>query len=236
LVQLQRIKPHWLGEPTIVAASGPSLTGEVVHRCRMARWERSWRVLTVNDACRAMPWADALYAADEQWWRARNAAETFAGVCFTCKQLGAESLMVDKGEDFLRAFPSVQLIPARPGGNFSVDPDCIHYGEPEHSGFQAINLAILFGARFIVLVGFDGRWVENRSHFFGDHPNTLRQISDEECRRVAKAYDHVNSPVPIWNATPESAITRFPLVTLDDALSDNSRLHRDRAESDARPD
>jgi hypothetical protein len=233
---LPRISQCWLGEPVIVAASGPSLTPEAIHRCRMARWERSWRVLTVNDAYRAMPWADALYAADEQWWRAHNGArELTDGDRFTCKLLGPPGLYTDKGEDFVAAFPNVQLVPTRPGDHFSLDPGCIHYGEPEHSGFQAINLAILFGARFIVLIGFDCRWIEGHTHFFGDHPSNLRQASDEMYHAMAHAYDHVNPPVAIWNATPDSAITRFPMVSLEEALSDNSRLRRDRPIADTRP-
>ena len=43
----------------------------------------------------------------------------------------------------------------------------------KNSGYAATHLAAQLGARTIVLVGFDFRAVDGRSHFFGDHPLEL---------------------------------------------------------------
>ena len=55
----------------------------------------------------------------------------------------------------------LQLIDGADEQGFSTTPGLIHYGA--NSGFQAVNLAIQFGARYIVLIGFDMREVNGRN-------------------------------------------------------------------------
>jgi hypothetical protein len=100
---------------------------------------------------------------------------------------------------------------------FSYDQRQIHYGQ--NSGFQAINLAILFGARRIVLVGFDMRNIGNKRHFFGDHPKELRNTDPSGfVRNFDRAARNLPVDVHIINATPDSALKCFPSVALDKAL------------------
>jgi len=82
-----------------------------------------------------------------------------------------------------------------------------------------------------VLVGFDMRQVGGRAHFFGDHPEGLRNNTD--FRGFITAFRQAQAPVPIVNATPGSALDCYPMVTLEEALADDS-VHRDGAESNAR--
>lgn len=220
-------------DPVIVAASGPSLTAEVIHRVRMTRWLGHWRVVTVNDASKVMPWADAIYAADKGWWQFYNGMPDFEGQRYCCVQRAHDG--DEDATEFAQQFPNVWLVAARPGTDFSRDPARIHFGDPENSGFQAVNLAILLGASRIVLVGFDGRVVAGKSHFFGEHPPGLnRQINAAHAyRHMAHSFDTVAPAVPIVNATPESAITRFPTMTLDEALTWDGRVHRHGPVADA---
>lgn len=44
----------------------------------------------------------------------------------------------------------------------------LHFGG--NSGYQAVNLAFLFGATRIVLLGFDMQRTDGKVHFFGIHP------------------------------------------------------------------
>ena len=46
--------------------------------------------------------------------------------------------------------------------------DRVHFGG--NSGFQAINLAFLWGATRIILLGFDCKAVAGKDHWFGQHP------------------------------------------------------------------
>jgi hypothetical protein len=109
---------------------------------------------------------------------------------------------------------------------FSHIPARIHYGNC--SGFQAINLAILFGATRIILVGFDMRVVNGQRHFFGDHPAPLGNACQYE--HFLPAFEAAARTLPrhisIVNCTPGSALKCFPMASLDAALSDRSALRK----------
>jgi hypothetical protein len=198
---------RWSGR-CIIAASGPSLTEDVAALCR------GERVIAVNDAYRLLPYADVLYACDSAWWDLhRSGPIGWVGERWTSHGLSPKNdkraiadslgLHVIAGED-------------RPG--FSRDPARIHYAS--NSGFQAVNLAILFGADPIILVGFDMRAVDRKSHFFGEHKAPLRGNAQfgQWCAKFAKAAEMLGNSPRIVNCTPQSALTCFPMMPLPDAL------------------
>ena len=232
---LPRISPEWLDEPVIVAASGPSLTASCARECRLARWLHGWRVLAVNDACKALPWADAMYAADISWWRTHEGAKGFNGIKYTSHS-DASSQFCDDKTELIREFKDLHLVNAHPGKDFSTNQQYINYGEQAHSGFQAVNLALLLGAKCVVLVGFDYRFIDGKSHFFGDHPYGLSQFEESKFRELACAFN--TAPCSkIVNATPGSRITAYPQVSLDDALCiRDGMLHRHRPIADTSAD
>lgn len=202
------IDRRWPGATVIVAAPGPSLTPEVAAECR------GQRVVAVQDAYRLMPWADVLYGCDRRWWELHGGAPDFQG------ERWASHGTTSNNNVEIAAKYDIRLVAGESGNTFSRDPAVIHYGS--NSGFQAVNLALLFGAFRIVLVGFDMRIVDGKRHFFGDHPKPLTNtphygpfVSAFE-RAARKMPPHVE----ILNATPDSALTCFPKVTLDEALAD----------------
>ena len=220
MVEVHRIKPDW-NCPVVVAATGPSLTADVAAKVRRARWpEERIRVVAVNDAYRLLPYADILYACDERWWRfhIESVAKMFHGERWTTHEEKSES-------NNKRAIPPEWGIKAVAGAGqpgFSTDGAVVHYGS--NSGFQAVNLAILKGATRVILVGFDMR---GKGHFFGDHPEPLHNRTNysdfvREFRAAAR-----RCTVPILNATPGSGLDCWPIVTLEEALADDSvRGHR----------
>lgn len=228
MAELERINPDWKGEPCIVAAPGPSLTEEVAQKCRMKRWLEGWRIVVVQDAYRLMPFADAMYGCDDRWWNLHGDCAGFQGEKWSTHEMdGNDKLgIADKY--------GVRLVAGDHGDDFSTDPTRINYGW--NSGFQGLNLALLKGCTRIVLVGFDMRSVGGKSHFFGDHPPKLRagrQDNDYErfAPRFAFAAKSLKKDIRIVNATPGSALTCFKMMSLDDALKNDS-LHRDRPEPD----
>jgi hypothetical protein len=239
VVALQRISPDWTGEPCIVAASGPSLTPDIAQKVRFARWLNGWRVVVVNDAYKALPTADALYAADNGWWDVHGKCEGFTGQRWSTHEEDPNPREIhgnDKRDLSIRC--GINLVRGLDGDEFSFDPTLIRYGS--NSGFQAINLALLFGCTRIVLVGFDMRHVNGQAHFFGNHPKPLGQLKDGEyerfCIRFERAAKKLPAHVSIVNATPGSALTCFPMMSLDDALRlpwEDGRVHCDRTESHA---
>lgn len=207
-MKLATADPRWTGETVVVAATGPSLTADVAAACYRAR------VLAVNDAWRLLPWAEVLYSCDAAWWKVHNGCPDFAGERWTSHSPQLNNKAADE------ALPGYRLniIAGKSGDTFSGDPACLHYGN--NSGFQGIGLAILFGARRIVLVGFDMR-VGDRRHFFGSHPPPLRNSLDYELLipSFAHAAKHLPAGVEILNATPGSALTCFPMKPLAGALA-----------------
>lgn len=98
-----------------------------------------------------------------------------------------------------------------------------YIGAGGNSGFQAINLAVQLGARRIVLVGFDMR-VDNGVHWHGEHRTELgnpgldnvikwRRILDEA------AGDLAGMGIEIINASACSALTAYPIMSLEKALN-----------------
>jgi hypothetical protein len=88
------------------------------------------------------------------------------------------------------------------------------------SGHSAACLAAIMGARRIVLVGFEGQFIDGRSHGHDDY-----RVSDALVftarflpgwKGLAPAFERLG--VELVNATPRSAIAEFPFVSLSEAL------------------
>jgi hypothetical protein len=234
----QKINPVWTGEPCLVVASGPSLTAEVVHKVRMTRWLKQWRAIVVNDVYKLLPRADVLYAADNGWWNLHGKCEGFHGEKWSTHETDPNPGIIH-GNDKRKIAEEygINLVRGLDGDEFSFDPSVIRYGS--NSGFQAVNLALLFGATRIVLVGFDMRHVGGKAHFFGDHPAPLGRLKTGEyerfCVRFERAAKKLPKHISIVNATPNSALKCFPMMSLEDAVREDvprqdDRLHCDGSE------
>lgn len=108
-----------------------------------------------------------------------------------------------------------KYIEGRWGDGLSTDRSYIHYGHS--SGYQALNLALHYGANEIYLCGYDMRY-EGRRHYFdglsgedGEYPERLRKYSTFD--GLIKQYEtipRVNPDLKIFNCTKDSALTCFP--------------------------
>lgn len=190
----------WPGQTIVCIATGPSLTAADVDWCR----DRA-RVIAINDAYRLAPWADALYACDAKWWRWHQGAPGFAGPKFGLRRnddvFPVDVTVLDNtGEDGLESHPSG----LRTGRN---------------SGYQAINLAVLFGAARILLLGYDMARKDGKAHWFGNHPDhqdSPYHTFIEKFNAVAPVLHALG--VEVLNCSRESALTCFPRVPLTEAL------------------
>lgn len=91
-----------------------------------------------------------------------------------------------------------------------------------HSGFHAINLAVQFGARRIVLVGFDMR-VDNGAHWHPHAEGTARRIDAKVMNECRAALDECatqleSAGVEVLNASAISALTAYKKVGLREAI------------------
>lgn len=217
-MQLVTAEARWAGRRCFVAASGPSLTEEVFAALG------GELVLAVNDAYRLLPHAAVLYACDAAWWDLHKGVPNFTGERWTSHGLAPKN---DKrhiaGKYQLHVIAGLE----QPG--FSRKSSVIHYGN--NSGFQAVNLAILFGADPIILVGFDMREINGKRHFFGNHKAPLgeRMAFSVWIGNFAKAAKMLGPTPRIINATPGSALTCFPRMSLAEVLrhDDSSDMRSD---------
>lgn len=209
------IREGW--ESCIVAATGPSFTAEVAEQCR------GRKVIAVNDAWQRVPFADVLYVCDRQWWDVKwSESNGFRGERWSSQHSGV-SVDDDKVKSGHADKYRLNLVRADYGDGFCFEPGKIHYGH--NAGFQGVNLAIQFGAKHIDLVGFDMRWPDGKSHFFGDHPEPLTNNPDfrtfiQEFNRAAQT---LPAEIDIVNCTPGSALHCFPFGTLNEIDRDRHR-------------
>lgn len=94
----------------------------------------------------------------------------------------------------------------------------IHTGG--NSGYQALNLAYLWGAKRVILMGFDMKRTGGMTHFHGDHQG-LNNPYDGMLSQWVKnfeliARDLAAAGVEVLNATRETALTCFKRIPIAD--------------------
>jgi hypothetical protein len=88
-----------------------------------------------------------------------------------------------------------------------------------------VNLALHYGAKVMLLVGWDMRYSERR-HYFGEYPEPLRHFPKTgpsgELTGLIREMETIKPEdygIEIINCTPDSAMTCFPSLSLSDALN-----------------
>jgi len=182
--------PDWSGQTVVIAASGPSQNRE---QLELAKGKA--KVIAINETWQLVPWCDALYGCDANWWEIRK--PKYNGLKISGEYTHGCHWANVVGED--RIFLDGEKVGA--GGN---------------SGFQVINLLIYWKPKRIILTGVDC----TGTHWHGEHGNGLRNASPKtqerwiNCFRIAKkALD--NFGIECVNANPNSAVDAFPFTTMD---------------------
>lgn len=221
--------PVWRGETVVILAGGPSLTEQDVQVVAAAHANMAVKCIAVNDTYLLADWADVHYAADLRWhawhWagiakpaigltaeQVRRKWATFAGQ--KCSIENGANVVEDEAVHVLRNAHSTSH-----GYGLSADPRALVTGR--NSGFQALNLAVLAGARRIVLLGFDGKpAADGRSHWFGDHPEPMLNVVYAYFRQAMSAAENdlAAAGVEVLNASPNSAIDSFKRVSIRGVL------------------
>jgi hypothetical protein len=120
-------------------------------------------------------------------------------------------------------YPGVhQIVVARNRNEILTDDPGV-VGDGGNSGFQALNLAVQFGAQKIILVGFDMR-LDRGTHWHGRHPPGLNNPNEHNMVKWRKVLDgsaaHLQAlGVTVINASPLSALTAYPKMTFAEALA-----------------
>lgn len=199
----------WTPEPifdlktVFVLGGGPSLRDLDPDRLR----DRS--IFVTNMSIYLCPWANALFFMDTHWFEANQAAvEAFNGLRIT----SSRQVRRDHPEKIKR----VEFVPS----------DEFTFGTPRlkfsrTSGHAAITLAIAMGAVRVVLLGFDMRLVDGRSHFHDAYGTKDHNVFANDFLANFDGWNEAarRCGVRIINCTPGSALTEFPTGSLDEELA-----------------
>ncbi len=203
--------PDWTERTAVILASGHSLTDAQVEHVLVSPHQP--KVIAVNSTWQKAPAADVIYAGDFMLWKQsiagiRKSAFVKKDALWTCDRSAAERF----GLNWIKGVNRLGL---------SRDLRMIHTNG--NSGAQAINLAYLFGARKILLLGFDMKLGPNgERHHHPDHPAPLVQSQTFDAwlhkfEYLAKELKEAGCEV--INCTTDTALTCFPRSTIEKELT-----------------
>jgi hypothetical protein len=199
----------------IILAGGPSAADTLG---RAASWA-DWPTVCVNDSWRLNQRAAAVYAADRKWWeqRDRPTGLRYVDLC----RLGFSGGLFTSDERAARELELHYIALERKEGLSTTQGLIRTGGQIGNSGAQAMNLAFLWGARRLLLVGFDMCKRGELVHWFGDHPKGLQ--NDPPFERFVKgmgplAADLHREGVEVINCCRWSALPYWPKRELADVL------------------
>jgi len=188
-----------------VVASGPSLTKE---DCELLK-DTGWKIIAVNNSWELVPFADVLFACDTSWWNVhiQKVQSEFKGELWTSSRRAREihpvKFIASEDNPGLNTTGRINL-----GGN---------------SGYQSINLAYVFGAKRILMLGFDCKPdATGKAHWFGQHGKGLSQKQNfskwkERYPKLAKDLDKHN--IETYNLTRDTALSCFKQMSLEEAIN-----------------
>ena len=194
--------PDWTGETVAIVASGPS-TKKVSYGLLKGRV----KTIAIKENHEICPWADMVYGCDLPFWRNCQNLPKFTGLKVAHKSTTdtIKTIRIVEHED--------RLLTAEPG----------LIGSGANSGFHALNMAVQFGAKRILLLGYDMSDTHG-IHWFGRSQGDGRsQPGEWNFKRWRKAFAIASTQlhamgIETLNASPLSSLTCFPIVTVEDAL------------------
>lgn len=206
--------PDWSGQTVVIVGTGPSAkdTGPSAKDAPLDIAKGVARAIVIKGSWKLAPWADALYGIDPGWWIANRGVPDFAGLKVSPSPTAARvyrlaQVKLKARAEILTGETGVLGCGLKTGGG--------------HSGFQAINLAIQFGARKIVLVGFDmtmangARWERNPAGVAKADAGRIEswRVALDGCAEQFTALG-----VDVINVGEASALKAFPKMSLAEAL------------------
>lgn len=200
------VEPIWKGETVFIIGGGPSL--------KNFNWEslRTKKTIAINKAFYAYPHADILYFTDGRFYNwYKDDIDLFKGEKYTITP-GSASVTAD-----------VKILKRGQKLGLSKEKNMLSHGN--NSGYAAINLAYLLGAKRIVLLGYDMTNDGTKSHFHDGYPVNMTSNSTYT-NTFIPAFDSLapllkNSGIQVYNACEWSMLRAFPKISHAQALAFN---------------
>lgn len=130
--------PDWRGESVAIVASGPSMK-----KVDVSVLKDRIHVIAIKRTVELCPWAEVCYGCDAPWWLHENGLPNFHGI------------KLFHGAQAANRWPDLRKVDIDIKANTVLVDKPLRIGNGGNSGFQALNLAIQFGAKDIILLGFD---------------------------------------------------------------------------------
>lgn len=166
-----------------------------------------------------------LYAADYRFW------QTYRDKIFSTFQGEMWSVSEQVREEY-----GTYWIRHGKGQGFTEERDTINGGG--NSGFQAIHLAATFGAKRIILLGFDMQRTDGKFHWHGKHEGGLPNGNGFPGWIKSMGYlakDLKARGVEVINCTRKTALRCFPMVNLHDAFIDSATPGKKEGSAHVKP-
>lgn len=196
----------WEGKTVFLLGGGDSLRTFDLDRLR------GRIVVAINELVKRAPWADALFFLDNGWFdKNRTFIEGFQGEIITHSRVAKRAMG-----------PRVKRV------SLSERPDFPPPGSPvirsgRSSGHVAASLAVARGAARCVLLGYDMRIVNGRSHSHDAYSRLVPELYSQDFILNFAGWNMAarKAGTAIVNATPGSALTEFPMVDIEDELANH---------------
>lgn len=196
-----------------IIGGGPSISN---YNLNLLKGKRS---IITNNVYQLMPWADFLFFMDKDWIKKH---------CDNISKLHCIKFTIVPGLSSYQKKMNLKFIVRVGAYGFSGRQDRITHGG--NSGYCALQLGYLFGARRFILVGFDMRTVNKQHNYHNQHKRKMdadiyetNYIKHFESLRNCK-----DSGVEIINTTPNSALTCFPFMDFEEIIF-NTRREKDNS-------
>jgi hypothetical protein len=200
--------PDWQEECVAIVGAGPSLKSK-----DLSILKNRIHIIAIKTAIDLCPWAEICYGCDAAWWNDRKGLPKFGGLKIfhgiqANQWSGLHRVEIDLSKD--------QMLVDQP----------LKIGNGGNSGFQALNLAIQFGATNVPLIGLDMGAVNGESHWYGRNKwqgaNNPMQSNFNRWKQGFKAAKESIDKlgVEIVNCSMESTMKTFPKVPLEQVLED----------------
>ncbi len=198
--------PDWSSDVCTIVASGPSAASvDLVQAVGQTKF------VVVNSSWKLAPWADYLFAADYKWWQGyEQKLEVFQGWKVTTDRRAADT----------KEWSLLRLVAKLADDRIQTTGSVVGWGG--NSGFQALNMVVLFGCKRIILVGYDAT-IKHGLHWHEAYSSAADNPTPNKTLRWQRSIDGAAAPlaeigVSVVNCSGVSRLRRYPKMSYEDAL------------------
>lgn len=200
--------PDWRGECAAIVGCGPS-----IKHADLSVLRDRIHVIAIKEVVDLCPWAEICYGCDAPWWISRSGLPKFSG------------LKLFHGVQAANCGKNMRRIEIEISRDDVLVEQPLKVGNGGCSGFQALNLAVQFGATDVILVGFDLH-ERGGNHWYGRNkwPNASNPMQSNY-NRWNKGFASARPTlarlgISVVNASPDSQLEGFPKKSLAEAMGE----------------